>query len=152
MANLFLLYLICVPNKLQLSKSRWAFQSFPYLDQSLLSLQSAWLCRHWNMNTHKTSLHYWFLLPLTFSSHTSTLSPSQESEFEGLFIFTLLVYAYTKALHDSLWIALPPAAGITKMVMWCAWDCFKVVKKIKAQAWIWTWAAAHCCWSRVGSI
>lgn len=44
------------------------------------------------------------------------------------------------------------AADITKILMWCAWDCFKVVKEIKAQKRIWTWAAVHCYRSSEGSI
>ncbi len=44
------------------------------------------------------------------------------------------------------------AADITKILMWCQWDCFKVVKEIKAQKRIWTWTAVHCYQSTVGSI
>lgn len=36
------------------------------------------------------------------------------------------------------------AADITKVLMCCAWDCFKVVKEIKARKRMWTWAAVHC--------
>lgn len=42
------------------------------------------------------------------------------------------------------------AADITKILMWGAWDCFKVVKEIKAQKRI--WAAVHCYRTSVGGI
>lgn len=72
--------------------------------------------------------------------------------WRALHLYSVLVYAHTRGPHDSQWMALPPSADITKILMWCAWDCFKVVKEIKAQKRIWTWAAVHCYRSSVGSI
>lgn len=72
--------------------------------------------------------------------------------WRALHLYSLLIYAYTRVLHDSLWMALLPSADITKILMGCAWDCFKVVKEIKAQKRIWTWVAVHCYRSSVGSI
>lgn len=71
--------------------------------------------------------------------------------WRALHLYSVLVYVYTRVLHDSLWMARR-GADITEILMRRAWDCFKVVKEIKAQKRIWTWAAVHCYRLSVGSV
>lgn len=83
--------------------------------------------------------------PLCFHltpTHFSSL-PYWKSEFEELFIFTprRRVHVRERGMIHRGWHG---AADINRILMRCAWDRSEVVREIKAEKRVRTWAALHC--------
>lgn len=154
---------ICENSKQEMEKPLLSWMSWGCANIHSLQKRVYCQCHVCWLEAHKAAAVTWKHIKvkcavLVLSPAHSQLPHINLSAFAGKWILralhlsSVLVHAIRGVLHDSLWMALPPSADITKVLMWCVWDCFKVVKEIKAQKRIWTWAAVHCYQVSVGSI